>query len=145
MQTSARMWYETVRNWINELLSTTSNPPATGQYKDVGVQTNAPSLWSTIKQWFLDVCSVISSELSSIGENIVTNWRNDLDSIQEVSLHDSESYLTNIRFGTESTLKNLVGPDDSASNISEVISESNLQKVEKPQTTANNVVRALQS
>jgi hypothetical protein len=35
MQTSVRMWYETVRNWITEIPGTTTNP----QYVDVGVQT----------------------------------------------------------------------------------------------------------
>ena len=44
MQTSARMWLESIRNWITEILGTTSNTPATGQYVDVGVQTNTISL-----------------------------------------------------------------------------------------------------
>jgi hypothetical protein len=41
MQTSARMWLESIRNWITEILGI-PNP----QYVDVGVQTNAPSLWN---------------------------------------------------------------------------------------------------
>jgi|SRR6267378_113923 len=58
MQTSARMWLESVRNWINEILS--GGSPATSShsgpgYVDVGVQTNAPSVWATVKQWFLEV------------------------------------------------------------------------------------------
>jgi hypothetical protein len=44
MQTSSRMWLESIRNWITEILGTTSNTPATGQYVDVGVQTNTISL-----------------------------------------------------------------------------------------------------
>jgi hypothetical protein len=66
MQTSVRMWYETVRNWITEIPGTTTNP----QYVDVGVR---------------------SSELSSMGYNKVEKWRNTIDSTQSVSLHDSES------------------------------------------------------
>jgi hypothetical protein len=62
--------------------------------------------------------------------NKVTKWRNNLDSIQSVDHHDSESPLTILRFETDSPLQQLVGPNDSASNISEVVSESNLQKVE---------------
>jgi hypothetical protein len=80
MQTSFRMWLESIRNWITEILDTTTNP----QYKDVGVQTDAPSLWATVKQWFLDVCSVRSSELSSLSHNKVNKWRNKLDSVQDV-------------------------------------------------------------
>lgn len=47
MQTSARMWLESIRNWITEILGTN---PQGGQYVDVGVQTNAPSIWTTVKQ-----------------------------------------------------------------------------------------------
>jgi hypothetical protein len=122
MQTSARMWYETVKIWITEILGSTSNPNP--QYVDVGVQTNAPSFWATVKQWFLEVCSVRSSELSSIGYNKVEKWRNNLGSIQSVDHHDSESSLTNLKFGSESDLQNLVNPNDSASQISEVVSKS---------------------
>jgi len=57
------MWLESIRNWITEILGSTTNP----QYVDVGVQTNATSLWGTVKQWFLDVCSIRGSEISSIG------------------------------------------------------------------------------
>ena len=80
----------------------------------------------------LDVCSVRSSELSSMGHNKVNKWRNKLDSIQSVDHHDSESPLTTIAFGSpnNSTLDKLIDPDDSASQISEVVSESNLQNVE---------------
>jgi hypothetical protein len=129
MQTSSRMWLESIRNWITEILgsgTSNPNPQATGQYVDIGVQTNATSMWDTVKQWFLDVCSVRGSELSSMGHNKVAKWRNKLDDIQEVSLQDSESPLTTFRFGTDSPLQNLVDPNDSASNISEVVSESSL-------------------
>jgi len=127
MQTSARMWYESVKNWIDEILGTPTNPNP--QYVDVGVQTNATSTWGTVKQWFLEVCSVRSSELTSLGETKVEKWRNKLDSNQSVSLHDSESHLTTVGFynaESASTLENLVDPNDSASNVSEVISESGL-------------------
>lgn len=53
MQTSARMWLESIQNWINEILgSSPSNPSVVEGYVDVGVQTNATSLWGTIKQFF---------------------------------------------------------------------------------------------
>jgi hypothetical protein len=139
MQTSARMWLESIKNWINEILgSSTPNPG----YVDAGVQTMGPatSMWSTVKQWFLEVCSIRSSELSSLGQNKVVNkWINKLDSVQEVSLQDSESSLTNLRFGTESNLQQLVNPDDSASNISEIVSLSNLQDVNEVVSEANRV------
>jgi len=128
MQTSARMWLESIRNWINEILgSSTPNPG----YVDAGVQTMGPvtSMWSTVKQWFLEVCSIRSSELSSLGHKKVNKWRNKLASNQSVDLQDSESSLTNLRFETESNLQQLVNPDDSASNISEIVSLSNLQDV----------------
>jgi hypothetical protein len=128
VQTSARMWLESIRNWITEILGTPTNP----QYVDVGVQTNAPSLWGSVKQWFLEVCSIRSSELSSMGYKKVDNWRNNLDSIQSVDHHDSESPITNMAFGSpnNSTLDKLVDPDESASQVTEVVSEANLQNVE---------------
>jgi len=135
VQTSARMWLESIRNWITEILGTPTNPNP--QFVDVGVQTNATSTWQTVKQWFLEVCSVRSSDLSSMGYNKVANWRNKLDSIQSVDLHDSESPLTNMAFGSpnNSTLDKLVDPDESASQVTEVVSQANLQNVE----TANRV------
>jgi hypothetical protein len=120
------MWLETIRNWITEILGSPTNHSASGQYVDVGVQTDAPSLWGTVKQWFFDVYSIRSSELSSMGHNRIDYWRNNLDSIQSVDLHDSESPLTTIKFGSDSPLQKLVDPNDSASNISEVVSESSL-------------------
>lgn len=132
MQTSHRMWVESIRNWIDRILgSPNQTTSATGpNYVDVGVQTNTTSLWGTVKQWFLDVCSVRSSELSSMGHNKVEKWRTKLDSNQTIDLHDSENNLTTIKLETDSTLQQLVGPNDSASQISEVVSESNLQNVE---------------
>jgi hypothetical protein len=124
MQTSTRMWYESIRNWIDELLS---SPTQAGKYVDVGVQVDtSKSTWQTVKQWFLDVCSIRSSELSSIGENKVKKWRCKLDSTQSVDLHDSESPLTSLAFGSpnNSTLDKLVDPDDSASQLSPIISGS---------------------
>lgn len=70
---------------------------------------------------------VRSSELSSIGHNKVKKWRSNLNSDQSVDLHDSESSLTNTIFNNDSTLDQLVGPNDSASQITEVISESSIQ------------------
>jgi hypothetical protein len=141
MQTSSRMWYEYIKNWIDEILSTPNPNPQAPQYVDVGVQTNATgSLWESVKQWFLEVCSIRSSELSSVGNNRVEKWRNNIDSIQSINLHDSESPLTTIKFGNDTELEILLDPNDSASNVNEVISEgsqaTNLQTVE----TANNVV-----
>ena len=125
MQTSPRMWLESIRNWISEILST---PQATDKYVDVGVQTNVTtalqnnqSMWSTVKQWFLEVCSIRPSELTSMGYNKVNKWRNNLDSVQSVDQCDSESPLTTLRFGSESQLENLITPDESASQISEPV------------------------
>ena len=124
MQTSPRIWLESIKNWITEILGTTSNTQATGQYVDVGVQTNTISLWDSVKQWFLEACSIRSSDLSSMGYNKVSNWRNKLYSNQSVDLHNSDSSLTTLKFGSDSELQNLVDPNDSASQISEVISNS---------------------
>jgi len=94
-------------------------------YVDAAVQTDVTSVWGAIKNWFLEVFSIRSSEIDSIGINNVHKWINKLDPIQSVDLHDSESPLTSV--SSNSTLRNLVNPDDSASNITEVVSESNLQ------------------
>jgi hypothetical protein len=123
MQTSARMWLESIKNWITEILGSGSSNP-NPQYVDVGVQTNATSLWGTVKQWFLEVCSIRSSEISSLGYNKVDNWRNKLDSNQSVDLHNSNSDLTTFKFESDSELQNLVDPNDSASNVSEVVFEA---------------------
>lgn len=114
MQTSARMWLESIKNWITEILGSNPNP----QYVDVGVQTNAISTRATVKQWFLEVCSIRSSDLSSMGYSKVDKWRNNIDSNQSVDLHNSESDLTTMKFGSDSGLENLVDPNDSASNFS---------------------------
>jgi hypothetical protein len=129
VQTSPRMWLESIRNWITEILGT-PNHPATVQYVDVGVQTNGPSVWQTVKQWFLEVCSVRSSEFKELAPHGgVENWRNNLDSIQSVSLQNSDSPLTTLAFGSPNSLQSLIVPEDSASQISEVVSESNLDRV----------------
>ncbi len=61
MQTSARMWLESLKSWITELLSSSSQA---GKYVDVGVQVDtSKSTWQTVKQWFLEVCSIRSSEI----------------------------------------------------------------------------------
>lgn len=104
MQTSARMWLESIKNWIDEILGNSPSATTTNSqpgHVDVGVQTNGPSMWNTVKQWFLEVCSVRSSELSSMGQNKVSKWRNKLDSKQSIDLHDSESSLTTYKFGIE--------------------------------------------
>jgi hypothetical protein len=123
VQTSARMWLESIRNWINEILGTTASPSGPG-YVDVGVQVNTTSMWATVKQWFLEVCSIRSSEISSLGYNKVNNWKNKLDSDQSVDLHNSDSPLTTLKFESDSELQYLVDPNDSASQISEVVSNS---------------------
>jgi hypothetical protein len=96
--------------------------PGNLQYVNVGVQTDVTSIWGTIKTWFVNAFSMRSSELSSLGPNNVNRWINNLDSVQSVSLHDSESLLTGVR--SNSTVQQLIGPDDSASQISEVLSGS---------------------
>ena len=125
MQTSARMWLESIRNWITEILS--SSPQVSDQYVDVGVQTNNISTYQIVKNWFLEVCSVRSSELTDLGQNNVNKWINKLDPIQSVDLHDSVFSLTTRSDISNSSLQELVAPNDSVSNISEVVSESNLQ------------------
>ena len=130
MQTNARMWMQTIRDWINELLSTAPSNP---NYVDVGVQASPvlehASRWQSFKDWMLEAFSMRSSSYSSIGMRRVENWKNDLDSIQSVDLHDSESPLTSIVFGSpnNSSLDKLVDPGDSISQVSEIISESSLQ------------------
>lgn len=124
VQTSARMWLESIRNWINEILGTPSNPSIVEGYVDVGIQTDGTSMWATVKNFFFEICSVRSSEISSIGVGKVDKWRNKLDSNQSVDLHDSNSPLTTLKFESDSELQNLVDPNDSASNVSKVVSET---------------------
>lgn len=121
MQTSARMWLESIRNWITEILS---NPQVSGQYVDVGIQTNTISTYQTVKNWFLEVCSIRSSELTDLGEKRVNKWMDKLDSIQSVDLHDSDFSLTTRSDISNSSLQELVAPNDSVSQISEVVSNS---------------------
>ena len=63
--------------------------PSNLQYVNVGVQTDVTSIWGIIKNWFLNAFSIRSSELGSLGQYNVNRWRNNLDSIQSVSLNDS--------------------------------------------------------
>lgn len=88
----------------------------TPQYVDVGVQTDVTSIWLTIKNWFMNAFSIGSTDVGSIGYNNVQNWRNNLDSVQEVSLHDSEGPLSSIVNTHESELV----PSESASNIGDI-------------------------
>ena len=76
------------------------------------------------KTMVLEVCSIRSSDLSSMGYNKVSKWRNKLDSTQSVDLHNSDSSLTTLKFGSDSELQKLVDPNESASQISEVLSNS---------------------
>ena len=76
VQTSAKMWYETVKNWITEILSGTPNPQVSEQYVDVGVQAETKSTWQIVKYWFRETCCINSSELTSLGQNRVDKWRN---------------------------------------------------------------------
>jgi hypothetical protein len=55
----------------------------------------------------------------------VEKWKNNLDSVQSLDLHDSESPLVRIA-GVSPNLENLILPSDSASQVSEIISESSL-------------------
>ena len=124
MQTSPRMWLESIRNWINDILGTPNPNP---NYVDVGVQTSN-TFWETVKQFFIEVCSIRPSDLSSlIGKTKIVKRQNELDSVQSVDLNNSDSPLTTLKFGSDSELENLVDPNDSASNVSEVVSESNQQ------------------
>jgi hypothetical protein len=133
MQTSARMWLESIRNWITEILGT-PNP----QYVDVGVQTNAPSTWGAVKQWFLEVYSIRSSELSSIGYSKVQKWINKINpSANNSSTVESNKTISSVN--SDSSLQQLVNPYDSASNVSEVILESNLQNLEITSNVVNSI------
>jgi hypothetical protein len=56
-----------------------------------------------------------------------------------VNHHDSESPLTKLAFGNESSIQNLVGPNDSISQITPAVSESNLQNIETVNNVSNRV------
>lgn len=91
-----------------------------------------PQYGLQLNKWFLDTFSVRSSKLGSLNPiRGVNNWRNELDSIQSIDIHDSEGPLTNIAFSSpnNSSLDKLIDPNDSASQISEVVSESILQNI----------------
>jgi LAGLIDADG DNA endonuclease family protein len=73
------------------------------------------------KDWLIDAFSINSTDVQSIGENAIINWKNNLDSIQSVDLHDSGTPLSS-PVEVTSELDKLLDPIDSASNISEVVS-----------------------
>jgi hypothetical protein len=136
MQTSPRMWLESIRNWITEILGTPANP----QYVDVGVQTNTTSVWGTVKQWFLEVCSVRGSELSSMVNAKVEKWITKINpSGASASTDTVESNHTINSVNSDSSLQNLVNPDDSASEISEMVFEPNLDHIESASNVINRV------
>ena len=140
MQTSARMWLESIRNWINDILRTPNQPAsATGpNYVDVGVQTGTRSSWDLFKQSLKKFFNFDDGSSASTPNQVrINSWISELASDQSVDLHDSESLLTNLKFDTDSTLQQLIVPEDSASNVNEVIpGANNLQAVE----TTNSVV-----
>jgi len=76
MQTSARMWLESIRNRIEDILS--SSPQVSGQYVDAAVQTNTISTYQIVKNWFREVCSIRSSELTDLGQKkkLINGWIN---------------------------------------------------------------------
>lgn len=97
-------------------------------YVDAAVQTESKSLWQNFKDWLRDVFSVNSSDVGTFGHDKVDNWRNNINSTQSVDIQDSESSLTNIKFGNTSDLQNLVDTNDSVSNISEVLSNNSVSE-----------------
>lgn len=112
---------------LNNFTVEPTNLTDVADYVDVGVQTESKSLWTTFKDWLRDVFSVNSSDVGSFGHDGVENWRGKLKSDQSVDLHDSESPLDGTSPIFNSTLDKEVEPFDSASQVSEVISESGLQ------------------
>ena len=72
----------------------------------------------------LEVFSIGSSEIDSLGYNHVQNWRNNLNSNQSVDLQDSETpSLRSTSEVSNKTIQNIVVPEDSVSNVGEVVSE----------------------
>jgi hypothetical protein len=123
MQTSARMWLESIRNWITEILGTPTTPQATGQYVDVGIQTQTKTTWQMVKDWFKDTFSANSSDLTFLDHTKVENWKNNLNHSQITPSSEVISEISPLN------LQSSIGPDESASNVSEVVSESNLLNV----------------
>jgi hypothetical protein len=95
--------------------------PTKHSYVDAAVQTEFKSYWQQFKDWLQDAFSINSTDVESIGENAIINWKNNLDSIQSVDLHDSETPLSS-PVEVTSELDKLVDPIDSASNVCEVVS-----------------------
>ena len=112
MQTSSRMWYESIRNWINEILGTGTTPNP--NYVDVGVQTGTRSSWELFKESLNKFFDFETGSVSTPNQVRIDTWMSSLESTQSVDLNNSESSLTNLRFGSESELQNLVDPNDSA-------------------------------
>ena len=141
--------FTTKAGMIESLVNTSSTPLApsentipipipepgklASQYIEAGVQTvNTPaSLWQSFKNWLIEAFSVNTSEIESIGMEGVNNWRNNLDSVQSVALHDSESSLDSV--SSNSTVQELLAPNDSASMVSGPVTE-----------VATNVVNAIE-
>ena len=126
MQTSSRMWLESIKNWINEILGTGTTYNPQGQYVDAGVQTGTRSSWELFKDSLNKFFNLETGSVNTPSNVRIDTWRSRLDSNQSIDLHDSESPLTNLRFGTDSPLQNLITPDDSASQMVEPV----LQNVE---------------
>lgn len=132
--TFLNIWNYPTTNSLNESLVDTlpqlesnikvDNLPTHG-YVDAAVQTESKSLFQSFKDWLRDVFSINETEVGTFGHDGVENWRNKIDSMQSLDLHDSESPLTKIG-NTSPNLENLILPADSASQVSEVISESSL-------------------
>lgn len=74
-------------------------------YVDAAVQTDSKSLWQNFKDWLRDVFSANSSEIGTFGHDGVEKWKNNLDSVQSLDLHDSESPLVRIA-GVSPNLEN---------------------------------------
>jgi hypothetical protein len=98
VQTSSRIWLNTISNWINDILGSTANH----QYKDAGVQTGTRSAWELFKQSFNKFYNFGSSNSGSrisTPTNVKVNaWMSELDSTQSVDHHDSESPLSVLKF-----------------------------------------------
>lgn len=137
MQTSSRMWLESVRNWITDILGSGSTPKP--NYVDVGVQTGTRSSWELFKESFTNFFNLESSSSTiSTPTNVrVNTWFEELSSTQSVDLHDSESPLSIYRFGSDSSS---IVPGDSASQITETV--FNLQEISPIYNIAEAIVNS---
>jgi hypothetical protein len=103
--------------------STNTSILANPQYVDVGVQTEPQSTWQIVKEWFIDTFSINSSEITSIGNTRVNKWVSELDSSQSTPSQNTISEISHLN------LSDTIQVADSASNVSEVVSESSLQNL----------------